>query len=392
MMKTPLQQLSQTSIKSFFLLLFTIISATFFWRPGQASNQVVRALLFYSPSCGHCEKVITEVIPPIQEKFGDALTILGVDVTFAEGQDLYRAAVDYYQIPQDRLGVPTMIIGDSILVGSQEIPEMFELLVEQGMQNGGIDWPSIPGLEGIIPAIEQDEPAPVGGSSDQSGQLSSTLNQVEAQTQNPEQDSPPQPLWMQKFMLDPLANSVAVVLLVIMIVGVIASVSFVLKPLPAEGSPERYPWLIPLLVCVGIFIAVYMTYVEVTKNEAICGPVGDCNAVQQSSYATLFGFLPVGIFGLIGYLAIGVAWWLQRVAPPRLRNLTRLAMWGMALFGVIFSIYLTFLEPFVIGATCIWCISSAIVISLLLAVTTNFARPLEDPEEDELYPATEEDR
>jgi uncharacterized membrane protein len=67
-------------------------------------------------------------------------------------------------------------------------------------------------------------------------------------------------------------------------------------------------------------------------------------------------------------------------------------MWGMALFGVIFSIYLTFLEPFVIGATCIWCISSAIVISLLLAVTTNFARPLEDPEEDELYPATEEDR
>lgn len=392
MMKTSLQQLPQASIKSFFLLLFTIISATFFWRPGQASNQVVRALLFYSPSCGHCEKVITEVLPPIQEKFGDALTILGVDVTFAEGQDLYRAAVNYYQIPQDRLGVPTMIIGDSILVGSQEIPEKFELLVEQGVQNGGIDWPSIPGLEGIIPAIEQDEPAPVGGSSEQSGQLSSTSNQVEVQTQNPEQDSPPQPLWMQRFMLDPLANSVAVVLLVIMIVGVIASISFVLKPLPADSSPERYPWLIPLLVCVGIFIAVYMTYVEVTKNEAICGPVGDCNAVQQSSYATLFGFLPVGIFGLIGYLAIGVAWWLQRVAPPRLKNLTRLAMWGMSLFGVIFSIYLTFLEPFVIGATCIWCISSAIVISLLLAVTTNFARPLEDPEEDELYPATEEDR
>jgi uncharacterized membrane protein len=42
----------------------------------------------------------------------------------------------------------------------------------------------------------------------------------------------------------------------------------------------------------------------------------------------------------------------------------------MALLGTLFSIYLTFLEPFVIGATCIWCITSAIVITLLLWTTT----------------------
>jgi uncharacterized membrane protein len=38
----------------------------------------------------------------------------------------------------------------------------------------------------------------------------------------------------------------------------------------------------------------------------------------------------------------------------------------MSLFGVIFSIYLTFLEPFVIGATCAWCLSSAVIITVLL--------------------------
>lgn len=382
-MNTFLHKPLQSSTKLSLIVLLTIC-VSFLWLPVQASNQIVRVVLFYSPSCGHCEKVITEILPPIQEKYGEGLTILAIDVTFAEGQDLYRATVDHYQITQDRLGVPTMIVGSTVLVGSQEIPEKLELLVKQGLQNGGVDWPSIPGLLEKISAIDPAEPAPASSGSDQAGQISSTAKQVEAQTQHPEQTSPPQPLWMQKFMLDPLANSVAVILLFIMIVGVIMSILFVMKPLPADGSPERYSWLIPLLVGIGIFIAAYMTYVEVTKNEAICGPLGDCNAVQQSPYATLFGFLPVGIFGLLGYLAIGIAWWLQQNILASYKNLTRLAMWGMALFGVIFSIYLTFLEPFVIGATCIWCISSAIVISLLLAVTTNYARSIDDFEESEL--------
>jgi uncharacterized membrane protein len=37
----------------------------------------------------------------------------------------------------------------------------------------------------------------------------------------------------------------------------------------------------------------------------------------------------------------------------------------MALGGTVFSIYLTALEPFVIGATCAWCLTSAAAISLV---------------------------
>jgi uncharacterized membrane protein len=43
----------------------------------------------------------------------------------------------------------------------------------------------------------------------------------------------------------------------------------------------------------------------------------------------------------------------------------------MVVFGTLFSVYLTFLEPFVIGATCIWCLSSAVVMTLLLWVVTD---------------------
>ena len=38
-------------------------------------------------------------------------------------------------------------------------------------------------------------------------------------------------------------------------------------------------------------------------------------------------------------------------------------------FGILFSIYLTFLEPFVIGATCAWCVTSAILMTVLFVLT-----------------------
>jgi len=46
----------------------------------------------------------------------------------------------------------------------------------------------------------------------------------------------------------------------------------------------------------------------------------------------------------------------------------------MTCFGIAFSIYLTFLEPFVIGATCAWCLTSAIVMTALFWLAAPRAR------------------
>jgi uncharacterized membrane protein len=88
----------------------------------------------------------------------------------------------------------------------------------------------------------------------------------------------------------------------------------------------------------------------------------------------LFGILPVGILGLIGYIAILLAWAVWQVGPLSLKKISSLAIWGMCVFGVLFSIYLTFLEPFVIGATCMWCISSAVLMIILLLASTPAAQ------------------
>jgi thiol-disulfide isomerase/thioredoxin len=108
---------------------------------------VVHAVLFYSPSCGHCHEVIDEVLPPLQETYGEQLKIAVVDVSTPEGADLYFAAIDYFDIPSGRRGVPTMVVGYVVLVGSREIPERLPTLIEQGLDEGGVGWPAIPGFE-----------------------------------------------------------------------------------------------------------------------------------------------------------------------------------------------------------------------------------------------------
>jgi uncharacterized membrane protein len=93
--------------------------------------------------------------------------------------------------------------------------------------------------------------------------------------------------------------------------------------------------------------------------------VGDCNTVQQSEYARLFGVLPIGVLGLLGFAAILAAWGVRRWGPRPLSSWAAIALLAMTGFGTLFSIYLTFLEPFVIGATCMWCLSSAVIMTTL---------------------------
>jgi uncharacterized membrane protein len=232
-------------------------------------------------------------------------------------------------------------VGDAHLVGSSEIPMWFPGIIENGLQQGGIDWPALPGLE---PLIATFQPSAAG----------------------------PKELTMgERFALDPVANTISVVVLAGLVGTFILTGYAFANRIPLAPWPE---WVLPVLIVLGMAVAGYLTYVETTHTEAVCGPVGDCNTVQQSEYARLFGLLPVGVLGLLGYLAIGLAWLVKLKAAENMAKQGTLAIWWMALFGTLYSIYLTFLEPFVIGATCAWCLSSAIIMALLLWTSTPMAQ------------------
>jgi uncharacterized membrane protein len=354
----------------------------------QAQSAVVNAILFYSPSCPHCQTVIQEHLPPLLEKYGSQLYIVGINVSIQQGQDLYQSAVNRFQIPEDKLGVPSLIVGDTVLVGSVEIPEQFPGIIENGLAHGGISMPDIPGLQEALAESREASPNDAGRGASQNSDQSYPESQVGVEISNGETNvgtgggpnhnstvdlSGERLSVVDRFKSDLSGNILSLFVLLGMIGSIISvGVNFSSSRKSHLGSwPE---WAVPLLAAIGMGISLYMSYVEITQIEAICGPVGNCNAVQQSTYARLFGVLPVGVLGVVGYMLIGITWLLQKLGPEKWRKGLALILWGMALAGVFFSIYLTFLEPFVIGATCAWCIASAIVITLIFLAASEPAR------------------
>jgi uncharacterized membrane protein len=389
---------------------------------------VVRAVLFYSPRCEHCQYVFRNVLPPLFQKYGGQLQIAGVDVTRPQGQAIYREARAQYATAQ--AGVPMLVIGELALVGSEDIPQLFPGLIEQYMALGGIDWPPILGLEEVLPTpllaprpSRTPQPSPTLAPTQTIARIDlvarirtltaavptpfPTRTVVPTATSTlPAKPSPTPPaaintaaaiaaapppaaatptgvlllvipeedqgIW-ELVSRDPSGNGLAIAILAGMILSLIVVTYSLSKP-PGKPRSRWIDWLIPLACLAGLGVAGYLAFVETAQTSAICGPLGDCNAVQQSEYARLFGLLPVGVLGVLGYAAMLIAWIVGQLRAERLAALANLALFGMAFAGTLFSLYLTFLEPFVIGATCAWCLASAVLMTFLLWLSAAPAR------------------
>jgi len=118
-----------------------------------------------------------------------------------------------------------------------------------------------------------------------------------------------------------------------------------------------------VLALAGIGVATYIAVVESGGGAPQCLAGGHgCETVAKSQYSHLAG-INVAVFGIVGYVLL--------VGAALLRgDIARMAGLGIALVGFGFSAYLTYLELFVIDAICQWCVASAVLMSLLLIVTT----------------------
>ncbi len=349
------------------LLLGTLLSWS---QTGQAQTNlqtqdqpVVRVVMFWLGTCGHCEYVIDEVLPPLQDQYGDQLDILSIELVTQGDMDRFYETAAIVGIAKENVGVPFMLIGERVLTGSEQIPRELPGLIEVHLASGGIDYPRYPSLETYLPEPEE------------------FTKQSERISESPKeeiQSSASTPIAVPEEKSAETTNnsrsngfSLAMVVMAGMVVGIIYVIYALLKDSNYEGSqPASWiEWLIPIVVLVGLGVAGYLTFVETQSVKAICGPVGDCNAVQSSSYARVFGILPVGILGLLGFAAILIAWIIQKVRDDRWADSARLGMLGMALFGTLYSVYLTYVEIWVIEAVCIWCLSSAVLIAVLMLLS-----------------------
>ena len=124
-----------------------------------------------------------------------------------------------------------------------------------------------------------------------------------------------------------------------------------------------------VVAAAGLGIAGYLTVVHYTGATPVCAVSHGCATVQQSSYSQLAG-VPVALLGLLGYVAI-------LVSLARDGETARTATAFLALAGVGFSAWLTYVEVARLDAICIWCVGSAICMTALaaLSVTRMLAAP-----------------
>lgn len=128
----------------------------------------------------------------------------------------------------------------------------------------------------------------------------------------------------------------------------------------AFSRVDRLTALAALICLAGIAVAGYLTYVHYEDISPVC-TTGGCEKVQASEYSELAG-IPVALLGLIGYVGIALSLLLRG-------DLGHAATAALAFVGFGFSVYLTYLELFVIDAICQWCVVSAVLMSALLVVT-----------------------
>lgn len=149
------------------------------------------------------------------------------------------------------------------------------------------------------------------------------------------------------------------------------------KKVSAAGGGKHAPlkrrkgvnWFLFSPAVAGMALTAYMSYNTLTGTElAFCGQGGGCDIVQGSRWGYFMGF-PTSLLGFGLYFMLG--WVALRVRSPAFHFTFA---WLLSLVGVAYSVYLTVISLWVIGAFCPYCVASLSILTLSLIIVA-FQRP-----------------
>ena len=135
--------------------------------------------------------------------------------------------------------------------------------------------------------------------------------------------------------------------------------------------------IVAALALAGIFISLYLTLYKIGVVGELSCSIGSCETVNTSKWSRFLG-LPVAAWGLLFYLdifGISIAGTSRRLEAST--GISTILVVQSAI-GVLFSAWLTYLELAVIHAICIWCVTSAVVVTLIFLVSVADLRELRE--------------
>lgn len=133
------------------------------------------------------------------------------------------------------------------------------------------------------------------------------------------------------------------------------------------------------LAFIGVVDSLYLTFVKYTGQYTLCGTIGDCASVNSSKYSEIGG-VPIALLGTGAYLLI-LSLLLVENRSSFWREFAPVLVFGLTLVGVLYSIYLTYLEIAVLKAICPYCVLSAAILVVLFVLSSvrlwrGFSKPL----------------
>ena len=128
--------------------------------------------------------------------------------------------------------------------------------------------------------------------------------------------------------------------------------------------------LMKIFSLLGLAIAVYLMITYAQNQAPYCLGSDGCKLVQTSEYVTIIGPLNIPTFGVIGYILLLALTILRGWLNEQVEFYLPLFTYGAALTGFLYSaIYLTYLEAFVIHAWCYWCVTTAVLMTIIFVLS-----------------------
>ena len=122
-----------------------------------------------------------------------------------------------------------------------------------------------------------------------------------------------------------------------------------------------------VLAVFGMGVAGYLTYAHFDEAALVCA-IGGCETVQESDYSTI-GPLPIAALGLGMFMGLTLAAAYRLTSPGRAhREKVSILVWALLLTGILYYLYLTYVELFVLNAVCQWCVISSIIALAIFAI------------------------
>ncbi|HET7233578.1 MAG TPA: vitamin K epoxide reductase family protein [Longimicrobium sp.] len=143
------------------------------------------------------------------------------------------------------------------------------------------------------------------------------------------------------------------------------------EPGYTDAHPQAPPlarMAIAVLAVIGLLVSGYLSLYKLGVIGGLTCQVGSCEQVQASPWAVMLG-VPVSLWGAGAYLTLLVVALLGLKRRYVDERWVALVLFGVSAAGVAFSGYLTYIEAFVIEMWCQWCVTSAVIITLIFLLS-----------------------